>query len=231
MSKYTTEVRYICETYAGLKESVGGSKVDEIIELAIPKVFDFEFPMFDEKYRKVLCKKILKHYYTREISEETVGLWKLRLNTRLNEIMPYYNQLYESALLEFNPLYDVEMVTTNKGTQTQKNEGNFKGVGSSSGVNTRREMYSDTPQGSLQNVESGEYLTNAKKTSDNTSDTTNSESNTTSNANTIEDYITSVKGKTAGQSYSKLLKEFRSTFLNIDVEVINEISDLFFGLW
>ena len=82
MSKYTTQVRFICESYAGFDESVGYSKADEVISKAIPMVFDFEFPIFDEAYRNVLCRKILRHYYTREIGAETVGLWKKWLNTR-----------------------------------------------------------------------------------------------------------------------------------------------------
>ena len=87
MSKYTTELRYICEMYAG-GESKGYSDVNKVIQAAIPKVFDFDFPIFDEAYRNVLCTKILKHYYTREIAAETVGLWKLWLDTKMNEIMP-----------------------------------------------------------------------------------------------------------------------------------------------
>ena len=30
---------------------------------------------------------------------------------------------------------------------------------------------------------------------------------------------------------AKLLKEFRDTFLNIDMDVINSLSDLFLNLW
>ena len=86
MSTYTTEVRYICENYAGEKESVGYDNVQNVLNRSWDKVFDFDFPIFDEEYKPVLCKKILKHYYTREICEETVGLWKLRLDARMNEI-------------------------------------------------------------------------------------------------------------------------------------------------
>ena len=109
MSKYTTEVRYICENGAGLVESEGYKSINQIITDAIPKIFDFDFPIFDETYRSVLERKILKHYYTREICAETVGLWKHYLDMRLNEIMPYYNKLYESELLAFNPFYDVDL--------------------------------------------------------------------------------------------------------------------------
>lgn len=108
MSKYTTEVRYICETAAGLDESVGYDSINSVVQEAAPKIFNFDFPIFDSAYRLPLEMKILKHYYTREICEETVGLWKLRLETRMNEIMPYYNKLYTSETLQFNPLYDVD---------------------------------------------------------------------------------------------------------------------------
>ena len=109
MSKYTTEVRFICENSAGLSESEGADNVDSILDKCWNKVFNFDFPIFDENYRQILCRKILKHYYTREIAHETVGRWKLALNAKLNEIMPYYNQLYKSELLEFNPFYDVDL--------------------------------------------------------------------------------------------------------------------------
>lgn len=109
MSHYTTEVRFICESYAGLEESQGYTGIDEIVEKARPKIFDFPYPIFDEEYRPVLERKILKHFYTREICAETVGLWKLWLNSRMNEIMPYYNQLYNSELIKFDPMTDVNV--------------------------------------------------------------------------------------------------------------------------
>lgn len=107
MSKYTTEVRYICEHYAGLNESTGFEDVDEIVEKARHKIFS-NYPIFDENHRAELEKKILKHYYTREIGFETVGLFKLYLNNRMAEIMPYYNKLYESETFEFNPFINTD---------------------------------------------------------------------------------------------------------------------------
>ena len=89
MSKYTTELRFLCETVAGLTESKGYAHIDDILESAAPVIFDFDWPLFDDEYRTALEIKILRHYYTREISEETVGLWKLRLCDKLNMIMPY----------------------------------------------------------------------------------------------------------------------------------------------
>ena len=215
MSKYTTEVRFICETAAGLTESAGASKVDEIIAKAAPIVFNFNWPIFDEAYRLGLEKKILRHYYTREIGEETVGLWKLRLEDRLNLVMPKYNQLYESAKLEFNPFYDVDY--TRQGT----NSGN--GTSSGTTTSTGNNMHSDTPQNGLESVLSGEYLTDA--------DVSNGESSSSSQNSNSGEFQESIKGKMPGASYSRLLKEYRQTFLNIDRMVIDELNDLFMGVW
>lgn len=211
MSKYTTEVRFICETASGLGESKGYTDVDTIITNAIPKIFTFTFPIFDENYRTVLEKKILKHFYTREICEETVGLWKLRLDTKLNEIMPYYNKLYSSELLEFNPLYTANLTrtkktdydsnrnenenisdtsssnrtTSNNGEVDSTNNSTTTGTGSGTSNNTSTDLYSDTPQGSLSGVESNTYLTNARKVSDNGS-TSSKTSNTNSSTGKVE---------------------------------------------
>lgn len=299
MSKYTSEVRFICESLTGHEESSGYDGIDEIIEQAIPLIFSFDFPIFDENYREVLCTKILRHYYSREIGLETYGLWKLKLQTKLNEIMPYYNKLYESELLKFNPLYDVNMTTVNSGSKTGEstNIGNNENkrtsnrqdklsavqtdedsrtntlTGSNSeesdsltaGNNINRDMYSDTPQGALTGVESGNYLTNARKVTGETnasevgkrtgtSNSTESSSGRNSSVNTkeesgsgsetntgftqtvdksknTEDYVMQVMGKTGGVSYAKLLKEFRDTFLNIDMEIIKDLGELFMLLW
>lgn len=199
MSKYTTEVRFICESKSGLENSKGCDDVDEILNNSWNKIFTTKAEIFDENYRAVICKKILKHYYLREICSETVGIWKLWLNTRLEEILPYYNQLYKSALLEFNPLYDVNITRTHNRTidenktengtstetSTDKNTGsgtrdntasgtnNNSGTSnvSNSGSSNSKDLYSDTPQGALTGVETETYLTNARKISNTDSST------------------------------------------------------------
>lgn len=210
MSMYTTELRYICESYAGLTESAGYN-IENVIKKALPKIFDFDFPIFDEDYRTVIETKIIKHYYTREISEETVGLWKLRLNTKMNEIMPYYNQLYKAWSVDFNPLYDTDITTEhtldNESTQT------------TTGKSTDR--FSDTPQGSLQNIENNTYLSNATIVDSNASGTSNS----------TDEYLEKITGKRGSMSYSKMLDEYRESLINIDSMIIVDLKDLFFKLW
>ena len=271
MSKYTTELRYICEINSGLFDSVGYYSVNDVIEKSRQKIFDFEYPIFDEKYKGVLERKILKHYYTREIGFESIGLWQLKLETKLNEIMPYYNQLYKSELLEFNPLHDTniskvyELKSDNRKTENDVNVGTYKNTTSSESNDkitrtddttitdngTSKDLYSDTPQGALTGVDNEQYLTNARKIIDNNNSKTNNESNTekdstnktqsngetktnnklNSTINNIDEYLEEVKGKSGGASMSEMLLKYRETFLNIDMMVIDELSDLFMLLW
>lgn len=279
MSKYTTEVRFICESKSGLENSSGADNVDEVIEGAWNKIFTSKVTFFDESYRSVLCQKILKHYYLREICCETVGIWKLWMNERLETIMPYYNQLYESELIKFEPLNDVNLTrkhdrtvdgteerngetsdTSNgtrevTGTNDTKETGTGKTTTSASSDETKRDLYSDTPQGAITGLENENYLTNARKITDGVTSSGNENTDTTRNvdndytenettnntkngtnkvtgtSNTTEDYLETLVGKQGSGTYSKMLMEFRDTFLNIDMMVINEFKDLFFGLW
>ena len=88
VSKYTMEVRYICEQLANATIETQVGDVPGIIEKAAPQIFDFDFPIWNEDYRKTLEEKILLHFYMREIGQETVGEWKLRLMQTLQDIMP-----------------------------------------------------------------------------------------------------------------------------------------------
>lgn len=279
MSKYTTEVRFICESKSGLEESKGASSVDEVLANSWNKIFTSKVPFFDEAYRSVLCQKILKHYYLREIGTETVGIWILWMNTKLEEIMPYYNQLYESAKIKFNPMQDVDLsrthnrtvngtstddetrTNTTSDTRTIKRDGTTKVTNNGTterDVNnngTTKDLYSDTPQGAITGLENENYLTNARKVTnvddetesdtiantqngestqnetDTTTGTNNGTTKTNGTNNSTEEYIETISGKQGTNSYSNLLQEYRKTLLNIDMQVIDEFNDLFFGLW
>ena len=192
MSKYTTEVRFICETASGLGESKGYTDVDTIITNAIPKIFTFTFPIFDENYRTVLEKKILKHFYTREICEETVGLWKLRLDTKLNEIMPYYNKLYKSELLEFNPLYTANLTRTKK-TDYDSNRNENENISDTSSSNR-----TTTNNGTVNNTTSnnGEVDTTNNSTTTGTGSGTSNKTSTDLYSDTPQGSLRGVESNT-----------------------------------
>ena len=256
MSKYTTEVRFICETAAGYDESKGYSDIETIIAAARSKIFDFSYPLFDQNYKSVIETKILRHFYTREIGAETVGLWKHFLCRKLNEIMPYYNKLYQSELLEFNPFYDVDYTREGNREGEDTNTNTRTGTGKSTDSGTERlnvkdepksdawEYFSDTPQGGVDGLASMEYLTNATHSTASGSgsnrddvttfgkivDTTSSDTEN-GQKNTTEEYLEHVHGKQGSTPYSELLQKYRETFLNIDMQIINELEPLFMGLW
>ena len=189
--------------------------------------------------------------------------------------MPYYNQMYKSELIKFNPMYDVDVTRTNTGIRNNEQNSDIDNSSISSNTNVNEnetsrannavntghtgthedswDKYSDTPQGAVTGLANDEYLTNARHVeangdADNINTSTikdDEKSKGTSNGirtdnsktkgknifNGIENYIEKVSGKQGVTSYSKLLEEFRRTFLNIDSMVIDELSDLFFGLW
>ena len=282
MSKFTTELRYICETLAESSE-YGYSSVNQTIANSRGKLFDFTYPIFDEDYRIPLETKIIKHFYTREIGFETYGLFKLKLDTKMNEIMPYYNKMYESALIEFDPIADVDYEKTTGLEKSTDDDGTRSKTGtvensvdstitdtgtiSDRGGNTRTtdmnenthsvDKYSDTPQGAVTGLESGNYLTNATiddidvdKSGTVVDDNNNTKTLNTQKVNTedgvrtydtvdthsktietTEDYVEKCKGRRGFNSPNKMLREFRQNIINIDMMVIAELSTLFFGLW
>lgn len=266
MSKYTTEIRFICETESGLSESVGGARVEEIIASARTKIFDFDYPIFDENYKEVLETKILRHFYTREIGLETYGLWKLKLNDKLNIIMPYYNQLYESELIKFNPMYDVNYTRSGSESLSQSESvsqsesdrtSTSLSTSESESGNTTNSMLPETfewnleqqtPQNGLTGVAEMQYLTNATKIQRGGSeqdyehrDNQNVSASQGASASTRSDlklrqaldtkgYLESIVGYKSNNP-SKLLEDYRDTFLNIDSMIIEELKDLFMQLW
>lgn len=233
MSRYTIELRYLIEgNYdLGLKD----------------------YPIFDEAYREQLNNKIIQHYYFREIGFETEALFKNRLNQKMNEIMPYFNQLYESAKLEINPLkpYNIEetedRTADTTGESKAESSGTVNGQTSSSGKNEtdygKISKFSDIAQAQItpNQITNDNYLTNAtvedgkdtiNTTDSGTSETTSTGNTTGTNKANVKEIIKNTRiGNLGNTSESELLELYRKTFLNIDMMVIDELSELFLGIW
>lgn len=342
MSKYTTEVRYICEEAAGLAESVGEKDAYNVVQIAYPKIFSPDLTFHNETIKTRLLPKILLHYYTREIGFETAGLWKLKINQKLREILPYYNQLYASEELEYDPLKNVDNTHTHEGAYEDNSKvDNIKAKtnletrdlttvddGSSSfekeeittlrhdktverdndtvsrGDDTtshivdhaadRWTLFSDTPQGGINGVQNGggvsasgtlsdnAYLTNATHETESPTqshdttqfgtvtntygevvetynkhgdkhdtfetdgwektDNTNTHTGTIDNTGRIVDdnrrkndgtdsYTKHETGKIGVLTYQEMVNRYRDTFLNIDMQIIDELDDLFLKVW
>ena len=164
-------VKSICEGFSDSSDPI------DIIQDSCFRIFDFDFPIFDENHRQELETKILKNYYFRRICCESVGEWKLRLSNKLNLIMPYYNEImYSSGFLD-NFMNDVDYSRTisedtrkngiENTTSKQEQESTGKSSSIDSDVNRTSttgkdtDRLSATPQGSLQSIENNTYLTSA----------------------------------------------------------------------
>lgn len=246
MSKYTTEVRFICETASGETESKGFTSINKILEKSAPKVFDFDFPIFDEEYRLPLEVKILRTYYTREICEETVGLWKLRLQTKLCNIMPYYNQLYKSALLEFDVFSDVDYTEVIDGTihnnlKKTINFANLGGVDTNTYTKSGKEKNTTNYNGGTTNTTNYEGAENdVSITNGNTTKTPPTKITTKSdtpqgglNGFISEDYLTSAQKESYTSSevetYNDITNNSEKTFTNrkdINTQQYNNRTDV-----
>lgn len=128
MAYYTVRLRDVVES-----ETHYGSPMKpttkERIEMGRQKIFDFDYPLFDESYRQEFETRFIRTFYMNEISEEVFGLWKFKLENWLNLHMSYYNQLYKSTLIEYDPLINTDykvtslakkdIEQTDKGTKNQ----------------------------------------------------------------------------------------------------------------
>ena len=207
MSNYTLELRHICEHYAGLSpEEIMFSNPDEIIAAARAHVFDFDYPLYDPDHKEELETKILYHYYMREIGAETPGLWKLYLTRTLREIMPYYNELYHSAALEYDPLIDVDIRKTHEGAGSGSSTESGQRAGTTGKTRTEARAGNDTVNTTGSSTSSGTSTKSGSSSSE--TDTTGSStgsgtsSKTTSSSMESDTSDSSTGSKTSSSQYS-----------------------------
>lgn len=199
------------------------------IQSLINNGFDFQldkYPIFDENYREILNNKILNHYYDAEIGFETAPLFRHYLLAKLNEIMTVYNIMYEKQkdLLE-NIFGNVNLTETFEG----ENNVNTNSNSNSNGNGNSKNLFQDTPQGELDttSINNQKWATNLSLNEN----STHNEINDTSLSNGTNNYIKKIIGNNGGKYNIELLKEIQNSIINIDIMVINELQDLFMGIY
>ena len=189
------------------------------------KIWDFDYPSFYKGEEKTAFEqKVIDHYFFRQIGQETVGRFLHYFRAKIREIMPYYIQLYESEKLlksvddpleSYNLTEKLERSTTNKGST--KTSGSSK--------EKREERFSNTPQGSIDNLD--RFMTEARVNDDSASSSGDSETND----NGSETYTLTRRGNIGVQPLGQELKVLRDAFLNIDMMIIDELKDLFLKVY
>lgn len=190
--------------------------------------------------KKAFEQKIIDHYRFRQIGQETVGRWLHYFRTRIREIMPYYVQLYEFEAKWFNvddPLESYNLTETfeenSQGSGTQTTSGSSESNSDTSGTTNKENRFSDTPQGSISNIDN--YLTTATKdneTSTGTATVSGSDSSESSSQNTgSTSHTLTRRGNIGVQPLGGEVQNIRDAFINIDLMVIKELKDLFIQVY
>lgn len=207
MSKYTMTIKDIVKDYSADIES---PDIDSKLDVARGLIFDFNYPVIDDETKRRIEIAILKHYYFREIAFESIGIFKIKLNDRLNLIMPRYNSLYEKQDLSLSPYINSYLKENGNSTNKTNTDTN----------NEDWQTTSDTPRGILTDLKNGKYSSGAVYTENN--DKTVNDSN--------NNYLRNVESL-SGMTYSEAFRNYYDNLISIDEELVQEFSDLFMVIW
>lgn len=161
-----------------------------------------------------LARKIVNHYYMREIGQETIGLWKHYVKVTMDEIMEEYLPLIYSSAINYDPLINVDYTETFERTANNTGNANSSGLG----------VASDTPQGNISkaSILAGNYATS----------TSASENETNSSSDSEENYIKKIRGNSGvSATAQKMIEQYRDNIRAIDKEIIEKLEPLFMGLY
>lgn len=183
-----------------------GSTLRDKITSALPYIFNFDFPMYDNSYKSVLEAKIVKHYLSYELCNVDDEMWQLILDTWLNENMPLFNQRYATTLINIRPLVNQSLSTQKSGSSQRFEQGTNNSTVTTADLSTSETSSEndrahgttsqnehsdnrthsdnktvkelDTPNGSIQSLDDG-YLSKGVKEAVSGGDATRGKSNDT----------------------------------------------------
>ena len=186
--------------------------------------FDYDFYSDNPKDKEAFEKLFIQWYYFREIGFETPERFKLKLQAKLNLIMPYYRQL---ALTEWDKVRSVEQMMTSKNLkETTEHKQSIEGSNesesnatssnhqsdsmnqssSSSGTNTTssttNDKQSNLADGVAQATLSTGYLTGVGESTNHSNASVSS--NDESNASNSSQGTAEQNGKTSGSNKQEL---------------------------
>ena len=209
--------------------------------------FDYEFYSDNVQDKETFEKLFVSHFYFREIGFETPERFKLKLQSKLNLIMPYYRQL---ALTEWDKVRSIEQMMESKNlTETtehiQSIQGNSETQSNQSSSSNATQNTSSSNESKASNLADGvsqstltdAYLTASGKTeqTDNTqteSSGTGSQTLTGNNEQQLTEKTTFTSNGDIGiQTPAYAIAEWRKIIININQMIINECEDLFLKIY
>lgn len=209
--------------------------------------FDYDFYSDNIQDKEAFEKLFIDYFYFREIGFETPERFKLKLQAKLNVIMPYYRQL---AMTEWDKVRNVEQMMTSKNlTETTEHTQSIQGTsetesnqsstssGSQSSTSSNESKSSNLADGVSQSTLEEGYLTSSGKTDQtdsgqSESSGTASQSMTGSNDQQLTEKTTFTSNGDIGiQTPAYAITEWRKVIININQLILNECEDLFMKLY
>lgn len=160
----------------------------ERIEKGRKKLFDFPYPIFNENYRNVFETHFIRKFYFREIGSETEGKFKFDLETWLSINMPYYNKLFESEYIKFDPLNNSKFERLHQ-KDSELNQNTNTKIGQESLTTGENEM--DSKQSNKTTRDS-----NGKQSNKSKGDSTNKQTNKTEGESTNDSFERNMESNT-----------------------------------
>lgn len=186
-------------------------------------LFDFEYNLYDNELKEVFEKKFIDHFYFYEIGLTPIARFKKALQIKLNDIYPYFKQLYQTELR----CNDIDFMLNKdlKEQYTRELTGNSSVNQSSTSTtnDTSLNINNDTPQNKIDDLD--QFMTSASKNTDNS--TMNSSGANTAENNSTETYSLVSQGNIGVTSSAELLEKWRNVLINIDQMIFEECNDLF----
>lgn len=235
MSYMTTKLRYVVEQALD-------DRLLEHTEANWPEVYAVlglaDYPVWSDgkvvtgacEERTRINNKIIRHYYMREIGMETIALFTWYLRDAMQNIMPYYNQLFESAELITDPLKEFEesMAEAHEETRDTDETTTSKNVRDRTENTTYSDtnIYSETPEnmiptGEVKNLKYATNVTYDDSTTGVTEDTTDTGEGALNRGENIG-YTGKRSRYGRNASQMELVRQFREQIRNIDFELIRD---------
>lgn len=228
MATYTIELRHVCDLY-GRDEVEGWFKAYNIDEYLTKEQQD-TIAKHGLWSKDRLAKKIVDHYWMREIGFETPALFKHQAEVMMNELMETELPMIYSCAIEYDPLINVDFTETY--SQTRAGQGKASGTSSSTDNGSGLSVNSDTPQGQISKDEilKGKY---ASSTSANESTGSSSAKNdSTSESNEQTEYTRRTRGNSGVTATAQaMVRQYRNVVKAVDKEIIDSLHPLFMGVF
>lgn len=233
LSKYTTTIKDICESFISSQELWSMDlSVQRTIDKTQDKFFDFDFPFYSKDIKDLYTFKtyFLLRYWNNYIGFETLGMWKTAFLSRMNELTPYYEKLYD-AIQHDNPFTNTNITITETEKGSEKTTTNLTDAGESEVKNNQnyQNIDSDNPQVT---VATEDYASTMSRGETINNTTTNAKNNHVGNDNKDSKRDRETKeGGLRGKSTSEAIAEYREQIQNINREIVEACRDLFLKVW